>query len=115
MITSYTGADLRRGVAPIGRHGAALCMEAPFQLDGQIYIFRDCLVDFAGSYGDPAIAVDLFDGPSGSLLRVTGDWRHYGSSPPAVVSERDEGYLMFFAACVSGDECAYASSAWPST
>lgn len=88
-------------------------MEAPFTLDGEPFIHRECIVDFAGNEQAAAIAVDIFDGRPGALLRVSGNWAQYGSSPPVVIHEHHESYRGFVEACMAGDESSYAQRTWP--
>lgn len=108
MTTSYTSADIERGVVPIGLDGATRTMEAPFTFNGVLVTFRECAVDFAGSQTDPPISVDVFDSPRGSLLRLAGNWHHYGASPPAVITDADATFAPFLAACIAGDESGLA-------
>lgn len=91
-------------------------MHSPVQHNGETFLHKDCLSDFAGNLSQPGFWVDLFESETGHrVLKTGGDWTFYGANPPQVIPHDDSAFEPFIESCAADTDVAFAKRTWPFT
>jgi hypothetical protein len=75
----------------------------------------ECVSDFCGNHKSPGAWADLMQRPDGSqVIKLGGNWRHYGQATPEYIEADDPHFQPFLVACAEDTDFTYARTHWSS-